>query len=94
MLTTSSQIKELDGDEAGTGVGGDAAVAATSAQASYEDRTERTVCARLALIMAGLSAREAEAAMKRLKVSKAEIKRVLHHKKLLGQLPSPARPGS
>jgi hypothetical protein len=36
---------------------------------------------------------EADAAMRRLKMGKTELKRVLQHKRLLAQLPDPKVPG-
>jgi len=90
VLAPNSQVKDLDGDDAAAGGYGGASA---SAQASHDDKTERTVCARLALLLAHLPAADAEAAMRRLKVSKPEIKRALQHMRLLGRLPNPTLPG-
>ena len=90
VLAPNSQVKDLDGDDAAAGGEG---AAGASAQASHDDKTERTVCARLAVLLAHLPAADAEAAMRRLKVSKPEMKRVLQHMRLLGRLPNPALPG-
>ena len=62
-------------------------------QGGHEERCQETVCARMSLLLAQLQDEEAEVALKRLKVSKSEIRMALMYKRLLGNLPDAALPG-
>lgn len=58
-----------------------------------ELRTLRSVAARMSLLLAQVPLERAEANLKKLKLSKEEIKAFLAHVKILGHLPSPNDPG-
>jgi len=95
VLAPTSQIKGLEALEQSEEVVPVAGLhGASNGQASFEARREQTVCARMALLAATEPDEKAlEAALRNMKLSRDEVKRVLHHARLLGHIPDPANAG-
>lgn len=96
LLLSTSQIKGLKVSEEGAeevdAIGG--MFGANSGQASFEEKREKTVCARIALLGATEpDEKKLEADLRNMKLSRDEVRRVLHHVRLLGRIPDPDSPG-